>query len=430
MPMATDMKTRPVTSAPASRARGGLVPVPPADPPIDAIRAVYQPIVDLRTGDTVAFEALARGPAGTPLESPAALFASARAAGRLVELDEACRRTALGTAARAGLRAPLFVNVEPDALRSGGVASLQRTLDGHAGLVPVLEVTERALTSRPSDLLYFLHAARALGWRIALDDVGADVRSLALMPIVRPDVVKLDLALVQENPSREGAAVIGAVSAECERTGALVLAEGIEHHRHLQRALAMGATLGQGWLFGRPAELPGDVGAGGLAALGGPVPPPPRGGSAFDVVARNRETRVAGWPLLLQISLLLEEQAAGLGREAVVVGAFQEAVRFTPATAHRYAALARRASLVAALGVGLPIEPAPGVRGASLDPDDPLRGEWSVVVLGAHFSAALVAREREAAGGVRAFEYAVTHERGMVADAAAALLDKVTALSA
>lgn len=425
------MSTRPIPGTiVVPRARGGLVPVLLADPPIDRIRAVFQPIVDLRTRRAVAFEALARGPEGSPLESPAALFASARAAGRLVELDEACRRTALGTAASAGLRAPLFVNVEPDALRTGGVASLQRTLDGHQGLVPVLEVTERALTARPSDLLYFLHAARALGWRIALDDVGADVRSLALMPMVRPDVVKLDMSLVQDRPSREAAAVIGAVSAECERTGALVLAEGIEDEGHFERALAMGAALGQGWLFGRPGALAADVRVQTLPALEGPVPTALRGGSAFDLVARHRGTRVAGWPLLLQISMLLEEQAAGLGREAVVVGAFQEASRFTPATAVRYAALARRASLVAALGVGLPVEPAPGVRGASLAPDDVLRGEWSVVVLGAHFSAALVARERAPEHGVRAFEYAVTHDRGLVADAAATLLHKVTALSA
>ena len=56
-----------------------------------AVRSVYQPIVDLATGEHVAVEALARGPAGSALERPDALFARARAAGRLAELDHACR---------------------------------------------------------------------------------------------------------------------------------------------------------------------------------------------------------------------------------------------------------------------------------------------------------------------------------------------------
>src|SRR4029077_12552093 len=48
-----------------------------------SVRAAYQPIVDLETGETVAFEALARGPVGSPLENPAALFGTARSCGRL-----------------------------------------------------------------------------------------------------------------------------------------------------------------------------------------------------------------------------------------------------------------------------------------------------------------------------------------------------------
>ncbi len=97
----------------------------------------------------------------------------------------------------------------------------------------VVEVTERSLVSAPAELLAALSVVRDLGWGVALDDVGADVMSLALMPFVQPDVIKLDLRLIQQQPDREIAAIVGAVDAQAERTCALVLAEGIETNEHL-----------------------------------------------------------------------------------------------------------------------------------------------------------------------------------------------------
>src|ERR1700689_1592633 len=118
-----------------------------------------------------------------------------------------------------------------------------------------VELTERPLIDTPAELLATVRRIRELGARIALDDVGADPRSLALMPFLAPELIKLDLRLVQGNPSRQIAEIVHAVGAEAERTGALVLAEGIETEAHRRRALALGARYGQGWLFGRPAEL-------------------------------------------------------------------------------------------------------------------------------------------------------------------------------
>ncbi len=80
-----------------------------------AVRSVYQAIVDLETGSIVAVEALARGPEGSDLERPDLLFAEARRTGRLVDLDMACRRAALRGALEGGLTEDrtLFINVEP-----------------------------------------------------------------------------------------------------------------------------------------------------------------------------------------------------------------------------------------------------------------------------------------------------------------------------
>ena len=220
-----------------------------------AVRSVFQPIVDLDSGRVVAYEALARGPQG-PMERPDVLFAAAREAGRLAELDEQCRAAAFRGAVGAGLLAPLDPVRQrrargPGPRPPGRPAAIAAQAPGE--LRVVLEITERALAARPADLLRTVERVRDLGWGVALDDVGADVLSLAFMPLLRPDVVKLDLRLVQERPGPQVAEIMNAVNAYAERSGALILAEGIETEQHLLRARALGAHLGQGWLLGRPA---------------------------------------------------------------------------------------------------------------------------------------------------------------------------------
>jgi DICT domain-containing protein len=80
-----------------------------------------------------------------------------------------------------------------------------------------------------------------------------------------------------------------------------------------------------------------------------------------------------------------------LDAQAVVLSAFQDARYFTDEIARRYARLAERAPLVAVLGRDLNAEPAPGVRGGVLEPDDPLCREWGIAVVSPHFCASLVA---------------------------------------
>jgi DICT domain-containing protein len=128
--------------------------------------------------------------------------------------------------------------------------------------------------------------------------------------------------------------------------------------------------------------------------------------------------------MLMPLSRYLEEKALDAVEPPILLGCFQEARFFTAATARRYAAAAQTAALVAALGTELPSRPVPGVRGAAIAGDDPLRGEWNVVVVGPHFAGALVARDLADDGPDtdRRFTYALTYDRGLVLEAARALL--------
>ena len=395
-----------------------------------AVHSVFQPIIDLDSGAVVAYEALARGPRG-PLATPDALFSASRQAGLLAELDQACRAATFRGAVEHGLFDPLtvFVNVEPEVLDDAPLDDLLALADDVPGrLRIVLEMTERALAARPAELLRTVDRVRTLGWGIALDDVGAEAASLAFMPLLRPDVVKLDLSLVQRRASPAIAEIMNAVNDYAERTGARVLAEGIETPQHLTVARALGAHLGQGWLFAKPA--PGPAAAFPVGHLSLPiasagaleVPPSPFDCLPADVALRRSPKR-----LLVELSKQLERQAMRLGETCVIAATFQEARHFTPATALRYRDLVARTGFVCALGEDLPLEPVPGVRGATLAPDDPIRGEWDVVVISPHFSAALLARDLGDDGPDmdRMFEYALTYQRPTVTAAAKSLLSRV-----
>lgn len=195
-----------------------------------AVQPEFQPIVDLSTDETVAYEALARGPIGSPLRCPAPLFAAARAAGRVRELDHLCQVRALETASASGLPGPfgLFVNVEPAATTLLDLPPELSVALRARGVRLVAELTERALVDDLANLLRFAERARSAGWSIALDDVGANVDSLALMPFLCPEFVKLDLRLVQRRPDATVAETMTAVTAYAEQCDASVVAEGIE----------------------------------------------------------------------------------------------------------------------------------------------------------------------------------------------------------
>jgi EAL domain-containing protein (putative c-di-GMP-specific phosphodiesterase class I) len=392
----------------------------------DGIRSVFQPIVDIDSLEVVGYEALARGPQGSAWELPAAFLGAAYQEGLVAELDWACRQAAYSAALSAGLdrRTTLFVNVEPVTLGAPAPAPVAELQEGAVkDLRVVLEITERAISSRPAQILGAAQWARRRGWGIALDDVGADPASLALLPLLAPDVVKLDLRLVQARPDREIAAIMTAVLAYAEQSGAALLAEGIETADHLMSARALGARYGQGYLFGRPGPLAGGrAPTSGVDFLGAGRAQPRR--SPFEIVSAHRPTRPSTKPMLVEMAKHLEAEAVGMTSPAVVLAVFQDAKHFTPDSAARYRRLARHCPFVVALGAGLGPEPVPGVLGASISPDDILAGEWSVVVVGAHYAAALVARDLGDTGAERhrRFDYAVSQDRPLVLEAAASLL--------
>jgi EAL domain-containing protein (putative c-di-GMP-specific phosphodiesterase class I) len=392
------------------------------------LQMVFQPVVDLYTSKVAGFEALARW-SDRPELGADAVFAEAAAAGLRSELDWRCRLRAIEAALAVGLPRPLglFVNVEVATLDEPTPVEARAVLhEADRRLRLIYELTERDLLSRPTELLDYIARVRAMGHGIALDDVGISAGSIAMLPFIAPDVIKLDRSLVQATPGPDEVATVAAVMAHAERTGAALIAEGIETPRHLRNALALGARFGQGWLLGRPGALTLPTESTLLPfALAPPAPPV----TPFALLAEAGATSVARKELLVTLSRHLEDQARSLAEPPVVLAAFQSAEHFGPGTAVRFAELACRCPLVVALGAGLPEEPARGVRGGDLAVVDPLRGEWALVVVGSHFAAALIARSLgdQRVESEQRFRFAVTHDREIVIAAGRALLQRVSA---
>jgi EAL domain-containing protein (putative c-di-GMP-specific phosphodiesterase class I) len=220
--------------------------------------SAYQPIVSLADRSVVAHEALLRGVVDGREVGGGDLFFVAEQAGWLHRLDRIGRESAIAGAVPWLGDDDLFINFNPTSIYRPQVclASTERVVH-ETGLDPtqlVFEVVESHAIADRGHLVSILDHYRSLGWKVALDDVGAGWSSLSLLAAVRPEVVKLDKALVQELPDDGARTVVKAVTDLAHQLGAVVVAEGVETERLAEEVTALGADLGQGWLFGRPVR--------------------------------------------------------------------------------------------------------------------------------------------------------------------------------
>ena len=176
--------------------------------------------------------------------------------------------------------------------------------------------------------------------------------------------------------------MIEAVSAYSERTARPSWPRG-SRASQLQLARGLGAALGQGFLLGHPTDLPSPLPEAGAPVTIAAPPPPGRELTPLGVVAEHRPLRHGSGELLLSIARSLEDQVGAHDGAGVLLSAFQAAGRtYSGYTAQRYADLAEQAAFVGVLGVGMEGRRHRRLWQASIPDDDPMGGEWDVVVIG------------------------------------------------
>jgi diguanylate cyclase (GGDEF)-like protein len=224
----------------------------------EGLTTVFQPIVHIETGEIFGYEALTRGPRQTPMESPATLFSVADEVDLTFELDRACFRGALRSAVGVEPIYRLFLNLLPMSFYDAAFIEIEV---GHlleaASLTPaniVFEITERLAIENFTSFRRALAAYAAMGFGVAIDDVGTRHSNLETVMALRPDFIKLSDVLTRgvarSTVKREMLRSLGHIA---EAIDAVIVAEGIETADDLLCLRDLGVRYGQGYFIARPA---------------------------------------------------------------------------------------------------------------------------------------------------------------------------------
>jgi EAL domain-containing protein (putative c-di-GMP-specific phosphodiesterase class I)/CheY-like chemotaxis protein len=218
---------------------------------MDRLWMAYQPIVSWRERRVFGFEALLRSDEPA-MRSPGDFLDAAERLGKLRELSRAVRGRVAEQASGAKEPIALFVNLHAADLGD------ERLLDPRAPLAAiasrvVLEITERASLDGVPHALQHVRTLKSMGFRIAIDDLGAGYAGLTSFTQLEPDIVKLDMSLVRDIDQRPNKrSIVRSMAKLCDELGMQVVAEGIETAAERDVLIDVGCDLLQGYLFARP----------------------------------------------------------------------------------------------------------------------------------------------------------------------------------
>lgn len=214
---------------------------------------VFHPVMSLSDGHLVAVEALARFDAGEGCLPPDIWFRDAWAVGKGLALELAAIRGSLWALDGLPETTLLTVNASPSAVLEPEF--LQALRDVPPGRL-VVEITEHAPVEDYDALRTGIATLAARGIRVAIDDVGAGYSSLRHVLALEPQFLKLDASLtkgIDQDLAKQ--AMAAGVMAFASRTGARVIAEGIQTEAEAVALQAAGVIWGQGFLYGEPEPL-------------------------------------------------------------------------------------------------------------------------------------------------------------------------------
>jgi PAS domain S-box-containing protein len=215
---------------------------------------LYQPIIDIQTGETVGAEALTRFTA-EPQQAPDRWFTDAGNVGLGPRLELAALALALHGANELPGGLYLSVNLSPAAMASSELLTV--LTHSHLPLQRVvIEITEHVSVQDYSTLRANIEGLRERGARLAVDDAGAGYASFRHILRLAPDYIKLDRTLIdglESDPAQR--ALVNAVGTFANEIGATVIAEGIETAAELNLCRQMGLGAAQGYYIARPARL-------------------------------------------------------------------------------------------------------------------------------------------------------------------------------
>ncbi|WP_072803429.1 DICT sensory domain-containing protein [Rhodococcoides yunnanense] len=300
-----------------------------------------------------------------------------------------------------------------------------RTLALDDDLVHVVD--DRSWIANPSETLHAVERARSRQMIITARDVGSRPASLSLLPLIEPDLIFLASESTGRTSDAQTARIAHALAAHTERTGAVIVACGVDSEQHRTTALSLGATFGTGALFpGSESPTPLRDSSARTHISSTWSTPTTLSTSPFQIAASTGAVKTSRKSLLIEMSTHIEWQAGSAGQETMLLGTFQHARHFGGRASERWNSLAERMAYTGVCGTGMPAGVDSLIHSAPLDPEDPLTTEWNVVVLAPHFCCVLSAKDlfRGSAENNREFDYVVSHDRSTVVRCARTILHR------
>lgn len=220
---------------------------------LGSLQVASQPIVSYKARAAVAYEVLMR-PQEPLLPNPGAVLSAAERLGRIHEVGRAVRACAMAEAGEAPRHVELFINLHPNDLLDEQLYDPESALAAMASRV-VLELTERASLSDISDVKGRVTRLRGMGFRLALDDLGAGYAGLNTFARLEPEVAKIDMALVRNiDASPTQRTLVRNLVILCRELGIDIIAEGIETTAERDVLVDLGVDLLQGYFFAKPGR--------------------------------------------------------------------------------------------------------------------------------------------------------------------------------
>jgi EAL domain-containing protein (putative c-di-GMP-specific phosphodiesterase class I) len=220
---------------------------------LEQLWMAFQPIVNHRKREIIGYEALLRT-THPAFPSPGPLLAAAERLGRVGELGQRIRRHVVDAVTAAPIETLIFMNLHAADLNDDALYSKTSGLFSCAPRI-VLEITERSSLDRVSDVKGRAQALRAMGYKLAIDDLGAGYAGLSSFSQLEPDIAKLDMSLVRDidNSTQKQSLVRSMLDVCRNELGVSVVCEGVETIAERDTLDGLGSDTQQGYLFGRPS---------------------------------------------------------------------------------------------------------------------------------------------------------------------------------
>ncbi len=220
-------------------------------------KVVYQPIISLRWGSILGWEALTRGPTDSYFRNPDIIFSFAEEVGLLFPLEKVYRQIAFNRLGEIGPDQKIFINIHPRTISDPNfVRGETMKLIKEAGLKPiniVFEITERHSIHDFSSFNKTLEHYRNQGFLVAVDDAGSGFSCLQSIAEIRPDFIKIDMSLIRGiHTNAVKRSLMETFVIFAEKIGSTVIAEGIEEEEELETLANLGVHYGQGYYLGYP----------------------------------------------------------------------------------------------------------------------------------------------------------------------------------